>query len=322
MRIDFTAGDAPLNRSDDLLYTLFVPAHARQALPCFDQPDLKGRWSVTVEHPAAWRAVANGAELERRELGTRTRVRFARTKPLATYLVSLAVGKFQLETAQRDRRTMRMFHRETDGAKLARNREALFDLHAQSLAFMERYTGIKYQFGKFDFVLIPAFPFGGMEHADDIHYRAESLLLEESATQRQLLSRARPIAHETAHMWFGDLVTMKWFDDVWTKEVFANFMASKIADPLFPELNHELQFFLDHHGDAYAVERSAGTNAIRQPLENLGAAGSLYKPIIYEKSPVVMRQLEALLGEELFREGLRGYLRRYSFGNTTWDCRG
>ena len=138
VRIHFTAGDAPMNRSDDLLYTLFVPAHARQALPCFDQPDLKGRWSVTVEHPAAWRAIANGAELERRELGTRARVRFAQTKPLPTYLVSLAVGKFQVETAKRDGRTMRMFHRETDTAKLARitdpDRRARFEFVRPALA--------------------------------------------------------------------------------------------------------------------------------------------------------------------------------------------
>ena len=104
-----------------------------------------------------------------------------------------------------------------------------------------------YPFGKFDFVLIPSFQFGGMEHAGAILYNQSGLLLDESATQNQLLDRASIIAHETAHMWFGDLVTMKWFDDVWMKEVFANFMAAKIVNPSFPEVNHDLRFLLAHY---------------------------------------------------------------------------
>ena len=139
---------------------------------------------------------------------------------------------------------------------------------------MEDYTGIPYPFGKFDFVLIPAFQFGGMEHAGTILYNASGLLLDESATQNQLLGRASVIAHETAHMWFGDLVTMRWFNDVWMKEVFANFMAAKIVNPSFPEVNHELRFLLSHYPAAYEVDRTPGTNPIRQPLANLNEAGS------------------------------------------------
>ncbi|WP_298835697.1 M1 family aminopeptidase [uncultured Piscinibacter sp.] len=319
VRIDFRAGDAPLNRSGNLLYTWFVPANARRALPCFDQPDLKGRWTVSLEHPAPWQSVANGAERDRRTIGDRVRVRFHATRPLPTYVLAFVVGDMKVETATRAGRTMRMFHRENDVAKLARNRDVLFDLHAQSLASLERYTGIPYPFAKFDFVLIPAFQPGAMEHAGNVAYRAESLLLDESATQDALLARAHVIAHETAHMWFGNLVTMRWFDDVWTKEVFANFIADKVIEPQFPQVRHDLQFFLAHHGSAYAVDRSAGANPIRQPLDNLGDAGSLYGPIVYDKSPVVMRQLEALLGEKAFRDGVRSYLRRHAFGNATWD---
>ena len=175
---------------------------------------------------------------------------------------------------------------------------------------MEKYTGIPYAFGKFDFVLIPAFQFGGMEHAGKILYNATGLLLDESATQNQLLGRASVIAHETAHMWFGDLVTMRWFNDVWMKEVFANFMAAKIVNPSFPDVNHELRFLLAHYPAAYEVDRTPGANPIRQQLDNLNEAGSLYGAIIYQKAPVVMRHLEALLGEESFRDGLREYLER------------
>ena len=102
-----------------------------------------------------------------------------------------------------------MFHRETDPKKVARNRDAVFDLHASSLAWLENYTALPYQFGKFDFVLVPSFQFGGMEHPGSIFYNAASVLLDESATENQMLGRASLIAHETAHMWFGDLVTMR-----------------------------------------------------------------------------------------------------------------
>src|SRR5437016_10299680 len=152
-----------------------------------------------------------------------------------------------------------------------------------------------------------------MEHPGAVFYNAPGLLLEESATQNQKLDRASTIAHETAHMWFGDLVTMRWFTDVWMKEVFANFMAAKIVNPSFPGINHELRFLLAHYPAAYDVDRTAGTNAIRQPLANLSEAGTLYGAIIYEKAPIVMRQLETFLGADAFRDGLREYLRRYAF---------
>jgi aminopeptidase N len=318
IRIAFNAGDASLNRNNDFLYTLFVPARARVALPVFDQPDLKGRWSVTLEHPARWQSAANGAELSRTTSGDRTTVIFAETQPLPTYLVAFIAGDFKIETADRNGRSYRMFHRETDAAKVARNREAIFDLHARALEYLETYTAIPYPFGKFDFVAIPAFQFGGMEHAGKILYNASGLMLDESATQNQLLGRASVIAHETAHMWFGDLVTMRWFNDVWMKEVFANFMAAKTVNPSFPAVNHDLRFLLAHYPAAYEVDRTPGANPIRQVLDNLNEAGSMYGAIIYQKAPVVMRHLEALLGEDNFRDGLREYLNAHAFANATW----
>jgi aminopeptidase N len=319
IRVSFTAGEASLNRHSDFLYALFVPARARLAVPCFDQPDLKGRWSVSLEHPASWQSAANGAELKRTTVGARSAVQFAETQPLPTYLVAFVAGDFKVESAVRGRRTFRMFHRETDAAKVERNKDVIFDLHARALEFLEAYTTIPYPFDKFDFVLIPAFQFGGMEHAGKILYNASGLLLDESATQNQLLGRASVISHETSHMWFGDLVTMKWFDDVWLKEVFANFMAAKIVNPSFPAVNHDLRFLLSNYPSAYEVDRTAGANPIRQPLENLNEAGSLYGAIIYQKAPVIMRHLEAILGEDSFRDGLREYLKTFSFKNATWN---
>lgn len=316
--VEFVAGDEPLNRNAEFLYSLFVPARAQRAFPCFDQPDLKARYTLSLDVPAGWIAVSNGAVSGTDVADERTRLRFSETQPLPTYLFSFVAGKFSVEVATRNGRELRLFHRETDAAKVTRNREAVFDLHAAALSWLEEYTTIPYPFGKFDVVAIPSFQFGGMEHPGAILYNASSLLLDETATQNQILDRANVIAHETSHMWFGDLVTMRWFNDVWMKEVFANFMAGKIVNPSFPDVNHDLRFLLANYPGAYQVDRTAGTNAIRQPLANLDDAGQLYGAIIYQKAPIVMRQLEMMIGAGPFRDGVREYLKAYAFGNASW----
>ncbi len=318
IEIGFVADDAALNRNAEFLYTLFVPDRASSAFPCFDQPDLKATYRLTLTVPATWAAVANtpAASSDTAD-GART-IAFGQTQPLSTYLFSFAAGAFQVESANREGRTLRLYHRETDRERVTRNLPAIFDLHAAALAWLEDYTGIPYPFEKFDFVAVPAFQYGGMEHPGAILYRASRLFLDESATQNEFLGRASLIAHETAHMWFGDLVTMAWFDDVWMKEVFANFMAAKIVNPSFPEIRHDLRFYLAHHRSAYAVDRTEGANPIRQELENLIQAGTLYGAIIYQKAPIVMQHLEQLIGAHAMRAGLREYLRTHAFANATW----
>ncbi|MCQ8757627.1 M1 family aminopeptidase, partial [Escherichia coli] len=128
---------------------------------------------------------------------------------------------------QIDGREMTMYYRETDTAKVNRNRDEVFELHAKSLAWLEDYTAVSYPFGKFDSVLLPSFQYGGMEHPGAVFYNESALFLDENPSVNRLMARASVIAHESAHMWFGDLVTMDWFNDVWLKEVFANFMAAK-----------------------------------------------------------------------------------------------
>ena len=318
IELEFDAGDEAFNRNNDFLYALFVPDRAHFSLPLFDQPNLKGRvtWGVTV--PENWRVIANGPELTTTKIKQKMRFEFKETEPMPSYLFAIAAGKFQIETSVINGREFNMFHRETDAEKVALNRDAIFQLHADTLAWLEDYTDIDYPFQKFDFVLIPSFQYGGMEHPGGILYRAASVFLDETATARQILGRASLIAHETAHMWFGDLVTMNWFDDVWTKEVFANFMAAKIVNPAFPEIDHDLRFLTAHHPSAYAVDRTKGANQIRQPLDNLRFAGTLYGAIIYQKAPIVMRHLENRIGVNTFRRGMREYLATYSYGNASW----
>jgi aminopeptidase N len=318
VEFEFTAGDEALNRQEDFLYSLFVPARASLTMPLFDQPNIKARWQLTLTIPHGWTAVSNARQSGLVGTPMGTSVAFETTQPLPPYLFAFAAGRFQVESAERGGRTMRLFHRETDRGRLERNRQALFDLHARALAWLEEYTAIPYPFETFDIVLIPAFQFTGMEHPGALFYNATTLLLEPTATQSEALARASVIAHETAHMWFGNLVTMSWFDDVWMKEVFANFMAAKIVNPSFPEMDHELRFLIQHYPAAYDVDRTDGSNPIRQPLENLTEAGTLYGAIIYQKAPIVMRQLEMLAGPDVLRAGLREYLSAYRYGNATW----
>lgn len=317
--IDFIAGDQSLNRSDDYLYTLFVPDRASTCFPMFDQPNLKASYQLTLKTPADWEAVSNGKLNAKTAENGKSVYRFGETKPISSYLFAFSAGKFFKETRTLDGREMTMYYRETDTAKVSRNRDEVFQLHAKSLAWLEDYTDIDYPFGKFDFVLLPSFQYGGMEHPGAIFYNEPALFLDENASVNRRMARASVIAHESAHMWFGDLVTMDWFNDVWLKEVFANFMAAKIVHPSFPEINHELRFLLAHYPNAYEVDRTAGTNPILQQLGNLKNAGTLYGAIIYMKAPIVMRQLERKIGEQLMQESLREYLKAYSFGNARWD---
>ena len=318
IEVEFVAGSAALNRNPDYLYSLFVPDRARTAFPLFDQPDLKATFELTLTVPSGWRALSNASVESVSPNGSSTTYRFGRSAPISPYVFSFVAGKFESLTRERNGRSMTMLHRETDAATVERNVEAIFDLHGAAIDWLEDYTGIGYPFEKLDFALIPAFQYGGMEHAGAILYRARNLLLDEVPSDMELLGRASVIAHEAAHMWFGNLVTMEWFDDVWLKEVFANFMAAKIVNPSFPDINHELDFLVRHAPAAHSVDRTAGANPIRQSLPNLNEAGQLYGPIIYDKAPIMMRQLEALVGEARLQAGLSEYLDRYAFANASW----
>ncbi len=319
----FSAGQDAIHRREGVFYTLFVPARAHTCVPCFDQPDLKARVTLELEVPAGWNAVANGAEVERAAMAGeggagRELIRFSETPPISTYLMAWAAGSLQVATAKADGRTFRVFHVGTDQARVARNLAAIGALHARALAWLEAYTGIACPFEKVDMLLVPAFQFGGMEHPGAVFYQQASLLLPESATSGELRNRAHLIAHETAHLWFGDLVTMPWFDDVWLKEVFANLMAEKILAAGEPDDAADVRFYLAHYPVAYDVDRTGGATAIRQELDNLASASELYGPIAYQKSPIALRDLERCLGDARFREAVREYLRTHAWGVADW----
>ncbi len=315
INIQFTAGNESLNRNNDYLYALFVPDRARTVFPCFDQPDLKAIFMLSLSVPAGWSVLGNAPIHDSAVAGNNTVYHFKPSDQLPTYLFSFTAGKYAVANAP----GMQFLYRETDSAKIKLSVDSVFHLHKKAIAFMEEWTGIRFPFQKVGFAAIPAFQFGGMEHPGAVQYNAPALFLDKGATKDQLIARSALIAHETAHMWFGDLVTMQWFNDVWMKEVFANFMADKIAEKLMGSETFQLKFLLDHTPAAFGVDRTRGANPIRQQLDNLKDAGSMYGNIIYHKAPIMMQQLERLMGKAAFRKGVQQYLHTYSYGNANWD---
>jgi aminopeptidase N len=158
-----------------------------------------------------------------------------------------------------------------------------------------------------------------MEHPGAIQMNDRRLFLGENPSQEDQLRRTELIAHETAHLWFGDVVSLKWFEDVWTKEVFANFMASKITRRQFTKVDHDLNFIKTYQARAIAIDRTEGTHPIAQSLTNQNEAAMLYDNIIYDKAPVMMRMLEQMMGAKAMQSGLQKYLRKYYFKNASWD---
>ena len=316
--ISFVAGEQSLNRRDDFLYTLLVPDRARTLFPCFDQPDLKAVFRLTLIVPESWAAVSNTEVIDSEYLGDSIIYSFLPTRPLSTYLFSFVAGRFEKIDGVRGDRKVSMYHRETDPARISQSNE-IIDLVFNAMEWLEDYTGIVYPFDKYDFVVIPDFQYGGMEHAGATLYNDRRIFLSEHPTTEELLERASLIAHETAHMWFGDYVTMRWFDDVWTKEVFANWFAYRMVRPLFPSINYTLTDLKTLYAPAYQEDRTRGSNAIRRPLGNLQDAGLIYCNIIYDKAPVVMDKMAEMLGEQVFRDGLREYLKTYGYSNASWD---
>jgi aminopeptidase N len=306
------------------LYTLLVPSDANLLFPCFDQPDLKARVTLHLTTPASWRALGNGALTRADTIAGAVTHHFARTQPLSTYLIAFAAGPWTVHT-----RSERIA---PGGApvpvslylRASRVREAeadtLIAMNARALRWLGTYFGVSYAFDKYDALLAPAFPFGGMEHPGAVFYNEESFIYRERPTTSQLLGRQATIYHEVAHQWFGDYVTMRWFDDLWLKEGFATFMAARLQATLDPQSNAWKTFYLRNKPVAYGTDATAGTTPVWQRLANLDQAKSNYGPIVYNKAPSMLRQLEYLVGERAFQRGVQQFLRQHAYGNATWQA--
>jgi aminopeptidase N len=294
------------------VYSLFVPADASSVFPCFDQPDLKARFSLELRMPKAWRAVSNAPALEE----SPGRARFAPTEPLSTYLFAFAAGPFEVLTAPQE--PARLFVRRSQAPRAAEEAGEILRLNRYALTFFEAEFARRFPFAKYDLVLLPELPYAGMEHAGATFLNEQAMLFPYPPSGPDLLRRAEIVFHEASHQWFGDLVTMRWFDDLWLKEGFANFMAAKAAEAIVPELDPWSAFHALKTG-AVRTDATAGTTALRRPLANLADAKSAYGAIVYAKGPAVLRQAEFYLGPHVFKQAVRDFLARHAYGAADWS---
>ncbi len=298
------------------LYTLLVPSDANQLFPCFDQPDLKARVNLTLTTPLGWRAVANGRQMRADSTSRGSLHVFQESEPISTYLIAFAAGPWVEKTASGTQKPIRLYVRKSRATEV--DADSVIVANDRAATWLEQYFARPFPFQKLDVVLAPAFPFGGMEHPGAIFYSEERFVFRERPTRSQMLGRTATIYHEVAHQWFGDLVTMKWFDDLWLKEGFATYMAAKMQAALDPSSEAWKTFYLRNKPAAYAVDVTEGTTPVWQRLGNLDQAKSNYGAIVYNKAPSVLKQLNYVVEEAAFRDGLRDFLRRHEYANATW----
>ncbi|HEY3812813.1 MAG TPA: M1 family aminopeptidase [Caulobacteraceae bacterium] len=318
------ASGASIIRFDDksdgatYLYTLLVPSDANLLFPCFDQPNLKARITWTLRAPSTWTVLANAVPHSRiDDKDGASAWRFAETEPIPTYLAAFGAGPWATWTsAPPNERPTTLYARASRRAEV--DADTIIASNRDAAKWLADWFGVPFPFSKLDALLAPAFPFGGMEHVGEIFYNENSFVFREPPTPLQLLARDSTIYHEVSHQWFGDLVTMQWFDDLWLKEGFATYMAARVQDALKPQSETWKTFYLHQKPIAYAADSTRGTNSVSQPLDNLDQAKSNYGPIVYNKAPSIIKQLAFLVGEERFRAGLHRFLKKHAYANATW----
>ena len=314
-----TTGVFKQREGDDwYVVTQFGELFARNAFPCFDEPGWKTPWQITLDVPATQVAVSNNAQSTEAPLGNgMKRITFAKTQPLPTYLVAFAVGPFDVVdggTAGRNRIAVRYLAPRGRGGEMRYARE----ITPKLIDILEDYFGIPYPFEKLDSVSIPqTVNFGAMENAGMITYASQLLLAkpfeETPAFRRNYASTA---AHEIAHQWFGNLVTPKWWNDVWLNEAFATWMGTKVAYQFDPSWDDGTERASSRR-NAITLDRLASTRRVANPVESKGDVDAAFDSITYEKGGQVLDMFEQALTEEKFREGVRRYLTRHSRGNAS-----
>jgi puromycin-sensitive aminopeptidase len=301
--------------------TQFESTDARRAFPCWDEPDMKAVFGVTLVVNDGLLAISNGPEVDRTEAGGRVRVRFADTMPMSTYLVAFIVGPMEAtEPVDVDGVPLRVVYPIGKGHLTAYGLE----VGAYCLRFFSEYYGIPYPDAKVDLVAVPDFAQGAMENLGCITFRDSLLLVDpKKATQPELAAVADVIAHELAHMWFGDLVTMRWWNGIWLNEAFATFMEILSVDEYRPDWERWTQF-LRSRSSAFEIDALESTRSIEYPVDSPDDAAGMFDILTYTKGAAVLRMLEQYLGAERFRDGIRKYLADHRFGNTEthdlWDA--
>jgi puromycin-sensitive aminopeptidase len=318
-RSTFTGQDGA---SHVIATTQFEATDARRAFPCWDEPEAKASFEITLVVDEGLTALSNAAEVSRTPTDDgRLEIRFAETMRMSTYLVAFIVGPLEVtDPVDVDGTPLRVAH------PLGKAALASFALEsgAFALRYFQDYFGLPYPGDKLDLVAVPDFAFGAMENLGCVTFRETALLVDlERATQPEVLRVADVIHHEIAHMWFGDLVTMKWWNGIWLNEAFATFMEMKCTDAFRPEWDRWTEFGISRSA-AYDTDSLASTRPVEFEVVSPAEAEGMFDILTYEKGAAVVRMLEQYLGEDPFRAGIRRYMADHQYGNTEttdlWDA--
>jgi aminopeptidase N len=304
-------------------YSHFEPAAAHQMFAVFDQPDLKATYQLSVTAPADWTVISTTRESgvvanpAKAGDGASRRWTFPRTKKLSPYNFSMHAGPYKMWEDTSGPYPMRLFARQSVASQI--KPAEWFAYTKQGLAFFDQYFGVPYQFDKYDQILVPDFLYGAMENAGAVTFGEARFLYKADMTAAQRQSLAGVIMHEMAHQWFGDLVTMKWWNGLWLNESFASFMGT-LATAEATEFKDAWQnFYSQGKQSAYVQDQRATTHAIEVPVASTANAFDNIDAVTYSKGASTLMQLRHLLGEDMFRKGVHNYLVKYAYQNATLD---
>jgi puromycin-sensitive aminopeptidase len=307
----YTDGDG---NEKTIATTQFEATDARRAFPCWDEPDFKATYGVTLVVDESLTAISNGPEIARESAGSgKVAITFKDTMKMSTYLVAFIVGELEVtDPVDVDGIQLRIAHVPGKGHLT----DYALEAGAFALRFYADYYDIPYPGDKMDMIAIPDFAWGAMENLGAVTYRETALLLDrERATQAELMRIAEVIAHEIAHMWFGDLVTMKWWNGIWLNEAFATFASMKCVDAFRPDWETWLTFAADRTY-SMGTDATESTRPIEFPVESPEEASEMFDNLTYLKGSSVLRMLEQYLGEDTFRKGVSNYLKHHAHANT------
>ncbi|MEE8426492.1 MAG: aminopeptidase N [Woeseiaceae bacterium] len=298
------------------LYTDFEPYDANLAFPLFDQPDIKGRFALSVTTPDNWHVVSTGREtsIEPATESTRTWL-FPETLPIPTYVMSLHAGPYAVWEDDDFRIPLRLFARQSMADLVAPDTDMWFEVTRVGLDFFEEYFGVGYPFGKYDQLIVPDFNASAMENAAAVTFSERSFIQRDGWSYKEKKRLSMVIFHEMAHMWFGDLVTMKWWNGLWLNETFAEFMGYQAAAAKLGIDDAWEGFFLDRKYRAYWLDQRSTTHPVETPVPDTESVGANFDMISYAKGAAVLRQIEFRLGQDVFRRGINTYLERHAEGN-------
>ena len=301
------------------LYSQFETADAKRMFACFDQPDLKAAFDITVTAPGHWEVISNGATISAQQMGETKRHTFKSTPRMSTYLVALIAGPYarwdDVYSDDHGDIPLGIFCRKSLAEYMDQDR--LFTETKQGFAFYHKNFGHPYAFGKYDQLFVPEFNAGAMENAGAVTF-LEDYVFRSKVTRASYERRAETVLHEMAHMWFGDLVTMQWWDDLWLNESFATF-ASVLCQAEATEYTQAWTTFANVEKSwAYRQDQLPSTHPVAADIPDLHAVEVNFDGITYAKGASVLKQLVAYVGLEAFLAGLRDYFRDHAFGNATF----